>query len=112
MVEQWNIGFPKDINHFNFSVNPAGCGTINPTLYYPRTHYSTIPEFQHSNWGEAPYRFCRFYAASLTAQITRFRLTICTVSAEVVEITRNMFYKFYPGFNPYTPLWPAQTQSI
>jgi len=54
MVERWNIGFQKDISHFNFIVNPAGGGTINPTLHYPRTHYSTIPEFQHSNWGEAP----------------------------------------------------------
>jgi len=54
MVERWNIGFKKDINHFNFIVNPTGGGTINPTLHHPRTHYSTIPEFQHSNWGEAP----------------------------------------------------------
>jgi hypothetical protein len=54
MVERWNIGFQKDINHFNFIVNPAGGGTINPTLHYPRTHYSTIPLFHHSNWGEAP----------------------------------------------------------
>jgi hypothetical protein len=29
MVERWNIGFQKDINHFNFTVNPAGGGTIN-----------------------------------------------------------------------------------
>jgi hypothetical protein len=51
--ERWNIGFEKDVNHFYFIVNPAGGGTINPTLHYPRTHYSTIPAFQHSNWGEA-----------------------------------------------------------
>jgi hypothetical protein len=54
MVERWNIGFQKDINHFNFIFNPAGGGTIYPTLHYPSTHYSTIPAFQHSNWGEAP----------------------------------------------------------
>jgi len=54
MVERWNIGFQKDIGHFIFIDNPAGVGTINPTLHYPRTHYSTIPFFQHSNWGEAP----------------------------------------------------------
>jgi hypothetical protein len=54
MVERWNIGFQKDINHFNFIINPAGGGTIIPTFHYPRTHYSTIPAFQHSNWGEAP----------------------------------------------------------
>ena len=57
MVERWNIGFQKDISHFNFIVNPVGGGTINPTLHYPlrgaepeaRTHYSTIPVFHHSN---------------------------------------------------------------
>jgi len=59
MVERWNIGFPKDNSHFNFIVNPAGGGTINPTLHYPRTHDSNIPEFQHSNWGEAPNLYRR-----------------------------------------------------
>jgi len=54
MVERWNIGFQKDISHFNFIVNSAGGGTINPILHYPRTHFSTNPAFQHSNWGEAP----------------------------------------------------------
>jgi hypothetical protein len=49
MVERWNIGFQKDISHFNFIVFPVGGGTINPTLHYPRTHYSTIPVFHHSN---------------------------------------------------------------
>jgi hypothetical protein len=46
IVERWNIGFQKDVNHFYLIVNPAGGGTINPTLHYPRTHYSTIPTFQ------------------------------------------------------------------
>jgi len=36
----------KDISHFNFIVNPVGVGTINPTLHYLRTLYSTIPSFQ------------------------------------------------------------------
>jgi len=49
MVERWNIDFQKDNSHFNFIVNPAGGGTINPTLHYPRTQYSTIPLFHHSN---------------------------------------------------------------
>jgi len=48
MVECWNIGFQKDISHFNFSAKPVGGGAINPTLHYPRTHYSTIPVFHHS----------------------------------------------------------------
>ena len=46
MVERWNIGFQKDISHFNFIVDSAGGGTINPALHYPRTHYSRIPTFQ------------------------------------------------------------------
>jgi len=50
MVERWNIGFQKDTSHFNFIVNPAGGRTINSTLHYPRTHYSTIPLFHHSNY--------------------------------------------------------------
>jgi hypothetical protein len=49
MVERWNIGFQKDNSHFNFILNPAGGGTINPRLHYPKTHYSTIPLFHHSN---------------------------------------------------------------
>jgi len=44
MVERWNIGFQKDLNHFNFIVNMNFA--INPTLHYPKTHYSTIPAFQ------------------------------------------------------------------
>ena len=47
-----NAGSPeadqKDNSHFNFIVNPAVGGTINPTLHYPKTHYSTIPLFHHS----------------------------------------------------------------
>jgi hypothetical protein len=49
MVERWNIGIQKDISHFNIIANPASGGTINPTLHYPRTHYSNIPLFHHSN---------------------------------------------------------------
>jgi hypothetical protein len=49
MVERWNNGFQKDNSHFNFIINSAGGGTINPTLHYPRTHYSIIPLFHHSN---------------------------------------------------------------
>ena len=28
--------------------------SLNPPAHYPRTHNSNIPEFQNSNWGEAP----------------------------------------------------------
>jgi hypothetical protein len=45
MVERWNTGFPKDDSHFDFIVNPVRGGTINPTLHFNRTHYSTIPLF-------------------------------------------------------------------
>jgi len=53
-MERWNIGFQKDINHFNFILNPAGGGTINPTLHHPLRaggqnplfHYSIVPSFQ------------------------------------------------------------------
>jgi len=51
MVERWKIGFLKEISHFNYIVNLAGGGTINPTLPYPLQaggrnplfHYSIIP---------------------------------------------------------------------
>jgi hypothetical protein len=38
---------------FILSSIPAGGGTINPTLHYPRTHYSIIPLFHHSIGSEA-----------------------------------------------------------
>jgi hypothetical protein len=38
-MEGWNDGPPeadqKDNSHFNFIVNPAGGGAINPTLHHP-----------------------------------------------------------------------------
>ena len=57
MVERWNIGFQKDVNHFYFIVNPAGGGTINSTLHYPlravgstsRMPEPIIPLFHYSN---------------------------------------------------------------
>jgi hypothetical protein len=57
MVERWNIGFQKDNSHFNFIVNPTGGGTINSTLHYPRTHYSTIPLFHYSNCERSGAKF-------------------------------------------------------
>jgi hypothetical protein len=67
-MECWNIDFQKDISHFNFIVNSAGGGTINPALHYPlravgpyepeaRTHYSHIPAFQHSSSYPVCFRF-------------------------------------------------------
>jgi hypothetical protein len=48
LVERWNIGFPKDNGHFNFIVNPAGSGTINPALHYPLRAGGQSPLFQYS----------------------------------------------------------------
>jgi hypothetical protein len=57
-MEWWNAGPPeadqKDNSHFNFIVNPAGGGTINPTLHYPRPiaplfHCSIIPIVSEAN---------------------------------------------------------------
>jgi hypothetical protein len=53
MMKRWNIGFQKDSSHFNFFVNPAGGGAINPTLHdpfraggqNPLFHYSIVPSF-------------------------------------------------------------------
>ena len=52
-----NIGFQEDTSHFNFIVNPAGGGTINPTFHYPLRAESSasrrpepiIPLFHYSN---------------------------------------------------------------
>jgi hypothetical protein len=44
-MEHWNIGFLKDISHFNFIVIPVGGRIINPTLHYPRP---IIPQFRYS----------------------------------------------------------------
>jgi hypothetical protein len=44
MVESWNIGFQKDISHFNFIADLVGGGAISLTLHYPRT---IIPLFKY-----------------------------------------------------------------
>jgi hypothetical protein len=44
-VEPWNIGYQKDISHFNFIVNPAGGGTIIPIF-----HCSIIPIVSEANY--------------------------------------------------------------
>ena len=48
MVERWNIGIQKDIGHFNFIVNPADGGTINPKLHYPLRALGRNPLFHQS----------------------------------------------------------------
>ena len=57
-LDRWNIGmlivrrkcFFFSIIEFNIRKN----STIKPNSHFPRTHYSIIPVFQLSNWGEAP----------------------------------------------------------
>ncbi len=50
---------------------------IYPPLQFPITHYSTIPSFQHSNWGEAPkfmyYRNSCFAVPYRLVIYSRFR---------------------------------------
>jgi hypothetical protein len=52
IVEGWNSGFSKDIVHFR--LYPQDNSAIYPILQYPKTHFSNIPAFHHSNWGDAP----------------------------------------------------------
>ena len=59
MVEEWN-----DVNSSStewirseFLVSLMVCQLDfpnNPFRQFPKTHYSSVPSFQHSNWGEAP----------------------------------------------------------
>jgi hypothetical protein len=35
---------------------------IYPILQYPKTHFSNIPVFHYSNWGEAPNLYGNLYA--------------------------------------------------
>ncbi len=47
---------PQKIRHYyeKINTNYIRFDSLNPPFHYPRTHDSNIPEFQHSNWGEAP----------------------------------------------------------
>ncbi len=46
------MGFKRILFIFNFIVQTNFA--IYPILQYPKTHFSKIPAFHHSNWGEAP----------------------------------------------------------
>jgi hypothetical protein len=50
MMESWVLQWIRSIFKFIDKI------TIdrNPTLQYPKTHFSNIPSFHHSNWGEGP----------------------------------------------------------
>jgi len=50
MMEYWFLKDTINLLVFFGKMNFA----IYPPVQFPITHYSTIPSFQHSNWGEAP----------------------------------------------------------
>ncbi len=55
IMELWNdgiVGFQGKISILNFIVKMNFA--IYPILQFPKTHFSNIPAFHHSNWGEAP----------------------------------------------------------
>jgi hypothetical protein len=55
IMELWNdgiVGFQRKLSILNFIVKMNFA--IYPILQFPKTHFSNIPAFQHSNWGEAP----------------------------------------------------------
>jgi|GEM_PF-5826688 len=54
MVEYWNVVLKGNISLKNSFVDPAHSGTNKSLFQFPKNHYSIIPVFQYSNWGEAP----------------------------------------------------------
>jgi len=53
IVEWWNSGFFKGYDPI-LVLWFRRRRSINPTLQNPKTHFSNIPVFQHSNWAEPP----------------------------------------------------------
>jgi hypothetical protein len=53
-MEYWNggiVGFQRISSILNFIVRLNFA--IYPILQFSKTHFSNIPAFHHSNWGEA-----------------------------------------------------------
>ena len=46
-MEGWIVGFIKDHNQFNLLSEPNFA--IYPKSHFPKTHFSNIPVFHHSN---------------------------------------------------------------
>jgi hypothetical protein len=72
MKEYWKVEdpvfsgivFKGNVSLKNSLVNPAYSGTNESLSQFPKNHYSIIPVFQYSNWGEAPKPMSRnFYPA-------------------------------------------------
>ncbi len=83
-MELWNdgtLGFLKDIIRFQFYRQDDN--TINPTLQYPKSHFSNIPSFQHSNWGEAPNldlpSLKSFFMTMRISQIGQLGISACGI---------------------------------
>jgi hypothetical protein len=62
IVELWNIGLSKDFIHLKLYIQDEFCSLPNMVvsstsrkLHEPEAnmHFSNIPAFHHSNWGEA-----------------------------------------------------------
>jgi len=53
MVEYWNVGLNKEVTHRLASLS-RGILPIVHLVQDKFTHYSIIPIFQYSSWGEAP----------------------------------------------------------
>jgi hypothetical protein len=60
------VGFQRILSILNFIAKTDFA--IYPILQYPKTHFSNIPAFHHSNWGEAP-NLTRIWAKAPTAPI-------------------------------------------
>ena len=76
MPRTWNNGMlilKERYSFINFVVKSEFCPYLN--IPFPQTHYSIIPLFQHSNWGEAP---------KFVSYIEDF--SVCLVKNEVLVI--------------------------
>jgi len=66
--------------------------SLNPLFHCPRTHDSNIPEFQHSNWGEAP---------NLIPQILSKKKAVALSPAPRLKNNSShiiLFFALYPAF--------------
>jgi len=63
MMEYWFLKDTINLLVFFVKMNFA----IYPPVQFPITHYSNIPSFQHSNWGEAPKFFMALLGSTARA---------------------------------------------
>jgi hypothetical protein len=56
-MEGWDIGMLILAGTFKLTNSTVKISLASKTIsqsHFPRAHYSIIPVFQYSNWGEAP----------------------------------------------------------